>query len=123
MHTWIKASFIYIVLLTASCSNSMTPFQVNSKLPNLTKSIYLTPSQAEENLKNDKCKYLVKGRTYVAPMGLSTKADLKHGAKGIDEWVKIDGGNAYVLRNYKWVTVDKNGSTQLEIDFDTMLCD
>lgn len=123
MHKWIKASFIYIVLLTTSCATSMTPFQVNSTLPNLTKSNYLTPSQAEENQKNGKCKYLVKGRTYVAPMGLSTKADLKYGAKGIDEWVKIDGGNAYVLKNYKWVTVDKDGSTQLNIDFDTMLCD
>lgn len=56
-------------------------------------------------------------------MGLSTKGDLKYAAKGIDEWVKLDGGNAYVLKNYKWVTVDHNGSTQLTIEFDTMLCE
>jgi len=29
----------------------------------------------------------------------------------------------YVLVSYKWVTVDHNGSTQLHIKFDTMLCE
>ena len=56
-------------------------------------------------------------------MGFSVKNDLKNGAKGIDEWVKIDGGNAYVLTSYKWVTVDSEGATQLHIEFDTMLCE
>jgi len=66
---------------------------------------------------------LVKGRNYVAPIGLSAKDDLRKGAKGIDEWVNVDGGNAYVLISYKWVTVDLGGSTQLHVDFDTMLCE
>ena len=56
-------------------------------------------------------------------MGLTVNGDLKYGAKGIDEWVELDGGNAYVLVNYKWVTVDEHGSTQLHIEFDTMLCE
>jgi len=43
--------------------------------------------------------------------------------RGVDEWVELDGGNAYVLTNYKWVTVDHYGSTQLHIEFDTMLCE
>ena len=62
-------------------------------------------SEAEEKVKNNGCKYLVRNRIYVAPMGLSTKEDLKHGAIGIDEWVKLDGGNSYVLKNYKWSLV------------------
>ena len=66
---------------------------------------------------------MVKGRNYVAPIGFLPKDDLRNGAKGIDEWVKLDGGNSYVLTNYKWVAVDNNGSSQLHIDFDTMLCE
>jgi hypothetical protein len=34
---------------------------------------------------------LVRGRNYTVPMGLTVKNDLKNGARGIDEWVKIDG--------------------------------
>ena len=68
-------------------------------------------------------KYLVKGRNYVAPIGFSVKDDLKYGAQGIDEWVKLDGGNAYILTNYKWVTVDQNGATQLHMEFDTLKCE
>jgi hypothetical protein len=54
-------------------------------------------------------------------MGLTTMDDLKYGAKGIDEWVQLDGGNAYVLTNYKWVTIDGSGASQLQLDFDTFL--
>lgn len=57
------------------------------------------------------------------PIGLTTKNDLKNAAKGIDEWVKLDGGNAYVLTNYKWVTVGNNSSTQLHVEFHTILCE
>jgi hypothetical protein len=101
----------------------MTPIEVNNKLPTLTKSKFISQSQAEEIVNTNKCRYLVKNRYYAAPIGLSTMGDLKNGAKGIDEWVKLDGGNAYLLRNYKWITVDQNGSTQLHVDFDTMICE
>jgi hypothetical protein len=111
------------VFFITSCATSMTPMQVTSTLPTLTKSKFMSQAQAEEKVTNGTCKYLVKNRTYVAPMGFSTKDDLRYGAKGIDEWVKLDGGNAYVLKNYKWVTVDHNGGTQLTIDFDTMICE
>ncbi|MEO7308324.1 MAG: hypothetical protein ABIR78_03395 [Ferruginibacter sp.] len=119
----IKLNLIGVILFLTSCATSMSPIEVNNKLPTLTKSKFISQAQAEELIKTNKCKYLVKNRTYVAPMGLSTKDDLKYGAKGIDEWVKLDGGNAYVLKNYKWITVDQNGSTQLHIDFDTILCE
>lgn len=92
-------------------------------LPTLTKSRFVSQVQAEEAVKVNKFKYLVNGREYTAPIGLTVKDDLRNGAKGIDEWVKIDGGNAYVLISYKWITVDHNGSTQLHIKFDTILCE
>ena len=100
----------------------MTPGEVNNTLPYLTKSKYYTQSQAAEAKKNDKCESIIKGRNYVAPIGFTPKDDLKNVAKGIDEWVEMDGGNAYVLLNFKWITVDHNGLTQLHVDFDTMLC-
>ena len=110
------------LLFLASCATSMLPMQVNDTLPTLTKANFISQSQAEEAIKANRCKYLVRGREYVAPIGLTVKGDLRNGAKGIDEWVNLDGGNAYVLINFKWVTVDDGGSTQLHIDFDTMLC-
>lgn len=114
---------IMTLAILTSCATSMTPMQVNNTLPTLTKSKFISQAQAEEAVKSNGCKYLVKGRNYTAPIGLTTKDDLRNGAKGIDEWVKLDGGNAYVLNNYKWITVDHNGSTQLHIEFDTMLCE
>jgi uncharacterized protein YceK len=118
----ILINFIAAILLTG-CATSMTPIQVNETLPTLTKSKFISQSQVQEITETNKCKYLIRSRNYVAPIGLSTKDDLKHAAKGIDEWVKLDGGNAYVLKNYKWLTVDHNGSTQLHVEFDTMLCE
>ncbi|WP_126246323.1 hypothetical protein [Chitinophaga rhizosphaerae] len=123
MKKWPLIAIIGFALFLTSCAASMTPIEINRRLPTLTKSTYLTQSQAQEKVKKNTCIYLVKNREYVAPIGLTSKQDLKYGARGIDEWVKLDGGNAYVLKNYKWVTVDDNGSTQLHIDFDTMLCE
>lgn len=94
-----------LAILT-SCATSMTPMQVNNTLPSLTNSKFISQAQAEEAVKSNGCKYLVKGRKYTAPSGLTAKDDLRNGAKGIDEWVKLDGGNAYVLNNFKWVTID-----------------
>ena len=115
-----------VFLFFTSCaifSSSMTPSQVYNSLPTLTKSRFISHAQAEEAVNANKCKYLVKGRNYTAPIGFTVKDDLKNAAKGIDEWVMIDGGNAYVLVSYNWITVDHNGSTQLHIEFNTMLCE
>lgn len=126
-HTTTNFLKLIVVIITLgiikSCATSMTPIQVNNTLPTMTKSKFMSQAQAEEAIKSNSCRYLVKGRKYTAPMGFTTKNDLKNGAKGIDEWVKLDGGNSYVLNNYNWVTVDHNGSTQLHIEFDTMLCE
>ncbi|HNT48927.1 MAG TPA: hypothetical protein PKK16_09110 [Bacteroidales bacterium] len=117
MVKFIKRYLIFaLVLFLSSCatfSTSMTPSQVNDTLPTLTKSKFISQVQAEEVIKENSCKYLVKGRVYTAPLGLTVKQDLTYGAKGIDEWVELDGGNAYVLTNYEWVTVDHNGSMNI----------
>ena len=113
-------------LFFTSCvalQTSMSPTQVYNNLPQYTKALFITAAKADSL----NCKRLVKGRSYTAPMGLTVIDDLKNGAKGIDEWVTLDGGNAYVLTNYQWVTVSYNSqhgtsATQLQIEFDTYLC-
>ena len=120
----IKLSlFLSLSLITISCSTSMTPIEVNNSLPTLTKSMYIVQNQTDTFIETNKCKLLNSGRNYVAPIGISVKDDLRNGAKGIDEWVKLDGGNAYLLKNFKWVTVNNNGATQLNLDFDTYSCE
>jgi hypothetical protein len=110
----------FMVLMFNGCSTTTyTPLQMHNTLPTLTQTKYLTREQAEAAVKENKGKYLVRGRSYAAPLGLNPKADLKNGAKGIDEWVKIDGGNAYILNSYKWVNTDGLGTSQLFIEFDT----
>lgn len=113
---------VYVVVLFSSCASSMSPVKLYNTLPDLTKAKFIPQSQLDNAIEKSGCKFLVKGREYTAPIGLTTKGDLKNGAKGVDEWVELDGGNAYVLTNYNWRTVDDLGSTQLQIEFDTMLC-
>jgi len=114
---------IGVISVTSSCATSMSPTQVSKTLPTLTMSKYMSQAQAKSAITSNSCEYLIHGRSYTAPMGLSVKADLSYGAKGIDEWVTLDGGNAYVLINYNWITVDDLGSTQLVLQFDTMICE
>lgn len=101
----------------------MSPLEVNSTLPLMTKAKLISELEAERFVKSGNCKYLVRNRSYVAPIGLTPKQDLKGGAKGIDEWVTLDGGNAYVLKNFKWIAVGDDGATELHLEFDTMHCD
>jgi|GEM_PF-540640 hypothetical protein len=118
MNKLFKINLIGVILFLTSCSTSMSPMQVNNVLPTLTKSKYISQSEIETS----KCKYLTKSRSYVAPIGISAKDDLRNGAQGIDEWVTLDGGNAYILKNFKWVYVS-NDATQLHLEFDTLLCE
>jgi hypothetical protein len=118
MNRLIKINLIVVILFLTSCSSSMSPIQVNNTLPTLTKSKFISPSEIEAS----NCKYLTKNRSYTASIRLFAKDDLRNGAKGIDEWVTLDGGNAYVLRNYKWVNVGDE-TTQLHLEFDTLLCE
>jgi hypothetical protein len=126
MNKFIKLHlFIGVVAIFASCASitPLTPTQVHNTLPTLTKSKFMSQSEADEAIRTNGCMYLVRGRNYAAPLGLTVNADLKYGAKGIDEWVELDGGNAYVLVNYAWVSIDQYGTSQLKIEFDTMICE
>ncbi|NPA10130.1 MAG: hypothetical protein GXO46_14195 [Chlorobi bacterium] len=105
-----------------NCQSSYTPAKMYKVLPTLTKSKLILQSEVDSLVSTDKCKYLTKGRSYAAPAGLFAKNDLKNAAKGIDEWVQLDKGNAYILTNYKWISMDHSGSTQLNVDFDTLYC-
>ena len=118
----IAINIIGLILLLQSCATSMTPIQVNSTLPTLTESKFVSRSQLAGLIDANKCEYLAKGRSYVAPIGLTVKNDLKNGAQGIDEWVQLDGGNSYVLTNYEWIRVGDDGATELHLEFDTLLC-
>lgn len=111
-----------LILTVMSCQSSMSPMKVNKSLPGFTESQFMTQIQADEKIQTNECTYLVKQRSYEAPVGTTPRNELKRAAKGIDEWVQIDGGNAYVLTSYKWVRVDKKGTTQLEVNFHTMNC-
>lgn len=123
MKTLIKLLFGGLIIFLSSCAMQMSPSEVSTQLPSLTKSKYISHPQAEELLKTGKGRYLVRNRTYVAPMGLTAKEDLINGANGIDDWVKLDGGNAYELKSCNWLPVGNNGATQLHLEFDTMLCE
>ena len=114
---------VCLSFLLCSCATTLTPMQVNQTLPTLTKSTYLSAEQTQ----NPNCKCLTRGKSYTAPVGLTAKDDLRNAAAGIDEWVSVEGGNAYKLTNFRWVTIstDKYGSptsTQLVIDFDIYIC-
>lgn len=93
-----------LIFLLVSCmvfSTSMTPSQINGELPKFTKSTLIHNTDGKLAEETGKCKVIVKGRKYTAPIGLTVKGDLKNGARGIDEWVELDGGNAFVLKNYQ----------------------
>lgn len=117
---------VAVLLLITGCEifkTSMTPAELYNTLPTMTKSKFL---KADDIIQLE-CTCLTKNRNYTAPMGLTVKDDLNNGAKGIDEWVQLDNGNAYLVKNYKWMTVGydpKNSSTatQLYIEFDTYKC-
>ncbi len=120
-------NLLFAITLFSSCSlfqTSMTPTEIHNTLPTLTKSQFLN----KDDLIKFNCICLTRDRSYNAPIGITVKEDLKNGARGIDEWVLLDKGNAYTLNNYKWLTVGVNpqyGSTvtQLYIEFDTYLCE
>lgn len=109
-------------LILASCVMSMTPIQFMEKLPSSTQSDFYDRAIANQALSDKTCKLLVARRSYAAPQGFNVDEDLRNGANGVDEWVQLDGGNAFVLNNFQWITTDEWGSTQLIIYFDTILC-
>jgi hypothetical protein len=100
----------------------MTPREFNSDFPKATSSRFYDRKAAQEAIAEHTCKLLFGGRRYIAPIGLTVQGDVENGARGVDEWVKVDGGNAYALTNFDWISVGDQGATQLVLYFDTMLC-
>ena len=109
-------------MLTSCRSTPMKSIQVKKSLPLLTTSKLILSPEAEA-IKNNKCVYLSRGRIYDAPIKVKASNDLKHAAKGIDKMVQSDGGNSYVLINYKWIKRDDYGTFQLRVEFDTLRCE
>ena len=104
------------VIIIQACATSMTPSQFIQALPSATSAEYMKRT-------SNNCQVLKENRKYVAPIGFTVKDDVDNGAKGVDEWVVADGGNAYTINNFEWITVDASGATQLTIYFDTLLCE
>lgn len=100
----------------------MTPAQLYEHLPAMTKTTVFTKVQAKKAIESGSCRVLVEGRKHAAPQGTTVKGDLKNAAKGIDEWVELDGGNAYVLTSYNWESIGDLGGTQLFVEFNTLTC-
>ena len=84
----------------------------NSKLPNLTKSQFFSPLEAREA---NKCSYMIQGRSYTAPLGMSINSDLKSGPTGIYEWVKLDRG--YALRKNQDFQIFKFVYLQVKLSY------
>ena len=122
MQKYLKLTlFVFILSFVISCGVSMLPSEVNTLLSKSTVTKLIVKAQADEDLQTNKCKLLVKGRSYNAPPGFSVSSDIKNAAIGIDDWVKIDGGNSYSIITYKWIPIDNNGGSQLYVEFDTLL--
>ena len=111
------------MFMTIGCATSMTPRQFLGKFPNLTNSVFYDRPSANEAISSGKCKTLVEGRNYASPVGLTVYVDLQYGARGVDEWVQADSGNAYALNSFEWIHFARGGATQLFLYFDTMLCE
>ena len=100
----------------------MTPQQFNEALPKVTSSKFFGRTAANDAVAAGQCRVLVADRKYASPIGVTVNGDLKGAARGIDEWVKADGGNAYSVGDFTWSTVSDMGDTQLSVRFDTMSC-
>ncbi len=100
----------------------MSPSKFIDEFPKSTNSSYISKANLNNELANGKCKLLVENRKYIAQIALSVQGDVISGARGVDEWVEADSGNAYVLNNFEWISVGDQGVTQLVVYFDTLYC-
>ena len=104
------------------CATSMAPSQFLQELTRATKSKLYSRPLGDEAIASGRCSLLVRNRKYTAPIGFTVDDDLQNGAAGVDEWVRADGGNGYILNNFEWVSIGDQGVTQLLVYFDTVTC-
>jgi len=113
-----------LVVLTAltGCATQMSPSLFMDEFPKATKSRFVEQLVAKDLIDSGACRLRIADRKYLSPIGLTVGDDLRGGAKGVDEWVAADGGNAYIIKTYDWVQVGDSGTTQLVVTFDTLSC-
>ena len=113
-------SVVFIAVVLSACVMSMPADQFYSKFPKATDTAYLTRSEVAEALLAGSC-IMLDSHRYDAPIGTTVDDDLRHGALGVDAIVSNDGGDAYRISNFNWAYL-ATGATQLQIEFDTLLC-
>jgi hypothetical protein len=111
-----------LAALTCGGCTAMGARDFYSKFPAATQSTYYSGAEAIVSINAQECIVLAADRFYAAPVGVTVYGDLNNGAEGVDGIVQNDGGNAYRIDSYAWVPYGYDGSTQLQIVFDTMLC-
>ena len=99
---------------------SMPASQFYAEFPAATQSLHLTGADAGVAIMDGSCIKLYEQR-YTVPIGLTVSDEVRKGAKGVDAIIANDGGNAYRISSYAWVPAG-DGATQLQVDFDTLLC-
>jgi hypothetical protein len=121
--TSVAAVFVLCLsVVMGGCATSMTPRQFNEALPKSTKSRFYGRTAANDAVAAGQCRLLVADRKYTSPIGMTVNGDLDGAARGIDEWVSADRGNAYSVGDFAWATVGDSGATQLTVRFDTLSC-
>ena len=100
---------------------SMPAGQFYAEFPAATQSLYMTGADARVAIMDGSCINLDEHR-YTVPIGLTVYEEVRNGGKGVDTIIANDGGNAYRISSYAWVPAG-DGATQLQVDFDTLLCD
>jgi len=115
-----KIAIIAIGVHISGCAMQMPADQFYSEFPMATESTYLTGAMAGKALLSGNC-VVLDSHSYKAPVAMTAGGDVKNGALGVDTIVRNDGGNAYRISNHAWNLLS-NGSSQLQVDFDTLLC-
>lgn len=116
-----KLFLLVLIVALGSCASLHTPSKFLEYLSKNTKNIMISERIMNRYVSEQQCQLIKASRYYIVPMKFSEKNDIKSAAIGIDDWLKIDGGNAFVLKNYNWRNVDI-GAKQLEVIFDTYQC-
>ena len=117
----MRNSLILVAAVLTGCSMSMDATRFYAEFPMATGTSYYSGAEAIVAVSNGDCLVLSTGRFYAAPIGMTLTEDLRNGADGVDLIVANDGGNAYRIDSYVWAPFP-DGSTQLQLTFDTMLC-
>jgi hypothetical protein len=120
----LRALLLLVILIGISgCSalrSSLTASEFYAEFPRLTSTRYLDGAVATVATENGECIVLQIHRVRAA-IGATVYIDMQNGAQDVDGIVINEGGNSYRMTNFQWV--DVNSSTQLVLEFTSMLCE